>query len=562
MRFTIGKKLVLSFVMMSLLVAGISGLALFELKKTDASYSDLVNRREIILSNSKDMRASTLQQMSSLRDYLLTQSQDGLTRYNQANADLTDAIDKTLPLVHRDEDKEALNKLKELNSLLKANADQAIALAGADKSEAVQSVVSKAIPIGRTMEEISKQIADGQQKLVADTSAATTVMVDSIRSTVLTLSIASVVLAISVGLIIAHRISKPVALVANAAKRVAAGDLTQEQITVRSGDEVGDLARSFNEMAAGLRGMIRQVRNCSEHVAASSQELTAGASQTRFASEQIASTVQEVVIVLDKQAESVEESVRAMNEMSAGIEEVAGKAQTASSLSVQAARKTLEGNEAVNQAKVQMESIQASFNRLAGDIREMGERSGEVGQIVTFISDIAAQTNLLALNAAIEAARAGEQGRGFAVVANEVRKLAEQSSRSAEQIAQLISHIQTDVGKTVRTMTSGAKEIDEGILVVNAVGEVFEDINQVVERVSYQVQDVSAASEQMSAGAEQLLATFDEISAGAKHAASESQTVSSSTEEQLASMEEIAASAASLSDIAAELQLLIGKFKL
>jgi methyl-accepting chemotaxis protein len=192
----------------------------------------------------------------------------------------------------------------------------------------------------------------------------------------------------------------------------------------------------------------------------------------------------------------------------------------------------------------------------------MGERSGEVGQIVTFISDIAAQTNLLALNAAIEAARAGEQGRGFAVVANEVRKLAEQSSRSAEQIAQLISHIQTDVGKTVRTMTSGAKEIDEGILVVNAVGEVFEDINQVVERVSYQVQDVSAASEQMSAGAEQLLATFDEISAGAKHAASESQTVSSSTEEQLASMEEIAASAASLSDIAAELQLLIGKFKL
>jgi methyl-accepting chemotaxis protein len=548
--------------MMSLLVAGISGLALFELKKTDASYSDLVNRREIILSNSKDMRASTLQQMSSLRDYLLTQSQDGLTRYKQANADLTDAIDKTLPLVHRDEDKEALNKLKELNSLLKANADQAIALAGADKSEAVQSAVSKAIPIGRTMEEISKQIADGQQKLVADTSAATTVMVDSIRSTVLTLSIASVVLAISVGLIIAHRISKPVALVANAAKRVAAGDLTQEQITVRSGDEVGDLARSFNEMAAGLRGMIRQVRNCSEHVAASSQELTAGASQTRFASEQIASTVQEVVIVLDKQAESVEESVRAMNEMSAGIEEVAGKAQTASSLSVQAARKTLEGNEAVNQAKVQMESIQASFNRLAGDIREMGERSGEVGQIVTFISDIAAQTNLLALNAAIEAARAGEQGRGFAVVANEVRKLAEQSSRSAEQIAQLISHIQTDVGKTVRTMTSGAKEIDEGILVVNAVGEVFEDINQVVERVSYQVQDVSAASEQMSAGAEQLLATFDEISAGAKHAASESQTVSSSTEEQLASMEEIAASAASLSDIAAELQLLIGKFKL
>ncbi|WP_248928627.1 MCP four helix bundle domain-containing protein [Paenibacillus hamazuiensis] len=139
MRLAIGIKLVLGFLTISLLLAGISGFSLFELRHIQSSYNDLVGRREIILANSKDIRASALQQMSSLRDYLLTQNQEGLATYRQANKEVSDIIVKTLPMVRRDEDKEALNKLGELNKQFKESAEQAIALAGTSKSEAVQS---------------------------------------------------------------------------------------------------------------------------------------------------------------------------------------------------------------------------------------------------------------------------------------------------------------------------------------------------------------------------------------------------------------------------------------
>jgi methyl-accepting chemotaxis protein len=363
-------------------------------------------------------------------------------------------------------------------------------------------------------------------------------------------------------LILNRVIVRPIKRVNKQLKEIAEGegDLTRE-LTIKSNDELGEFAQSFNQMTANLRNLIRQVGSSTEQVAASAEELSATSEQASTASELIATTTQEVSAGTEKQVSSVEESSKAIHEMSAGVQQIAANANSASSKAIKTSETATEGNEAIQTAVKQMNSINHTVSELAQLIKGLGDRSNQIGEIVEVITDIAEQTNLLALNAAIEAARAGEHGRGFAVVADEVRKLAEQSSGSAQQITELISTIQGETTKAVQSMELGTKEVADGINVVNSAGHSFETIRHSINEVTQQIQEVSAASKQLTLSTEKVVSSIDLISEVAETTSSGTQNVSAAAQEQLASMEEISASASSLSKMAEDLQYLIGKFK-
>ncbi len=382
------------------------------------------------------------------------------------------------------------------------------------------------------------------------------------RRNTIAISAVAVILGLIIAIFISNKISRPVKKMALLATEIAEGNLRVEQMNVKNKDEIGDLANAFNVMSNGLRTVVQQVATNTEQVAASAEELLASSEQTSRATEQIASTIQEVASGTEQQAQSVQESSKAVTEMSIGAEQIASNAQTVSTAAVQASTLSQEGNQTIQVAIKQINSIHKTISGLAEVIKGLGNRSQEIGQIVEVISGIAGQTNLLALNAAIEAARAGEQGRGFAVVADEVRKLAEQSSSSAQQISDLIQGIQVETQKAVSAMSVGTREVAEGLQMVNSAGDAFEQIQQSIVQVARQIQEVSAAAEQMSANTEHVVNSIQHIAQIAEEAASGTQTVSASTEEQLASMEEISSSANALSNMAEELQMLVGKFKL
>lgn len=378
---------------------------------------------------------------------------------------------------------------------------------------------------------------------------------------IIALTIVAVVIAIVIAFVISMMISKPVIRISEAANKIANGDLTGETITLRNRDELNDLAISFNTMTANLREMIEAVGTTSEQVAASSEELQASAEQNTKASEQISEIVEELATGTSGQVDIVSRSSQAMNEMATGSGQIAELAQSVSESAIDAANQSAEGNVIIQDAVEQMGSVQASITSLSQLMAGLGERSAEIGTITEVINGIARQTNLLALNAAIEAARAGEHGRGFAVVADEVRKLAEESSTSAQKITDLVHLIQQDTSQAVSAVKTNSVETQNGMEVVTKAGHAFEQILNAVNKVAGEIQEVSAGAEQMAASSDEVVKYMEQISSIAIGASEGAHNVSAATEEQLASMEEIAASSSSLSQMAEQLQEHVSKFK-
>ncbi|WP_407649417.1 methyl-accepting chemotaxis protein [Brevibacillus composti] len=206
----------------------------------------------------------------------------------------------------------------------------------------------------------------------------------------------------------------------------------------------------------------------------------------------------------------------------------------------------------INVSRLEMEKV----------IQVLGQKSEQIGNVISLITNIAAQTNLLALNAAIEAARAGEHGRGFAVVADEVRKLAEESSRAGGQVHDLILDIQLEVGKTVEAMERNGHAIGQGLNLVNQAGKAFEEITSGVDQVSEQIQTISAAIQEMNASTDTLLHTAYHAEQATRESEAHAQNVAASAEEQHASMEEISSAAETLAKMAENLQSVVNRFKL
>lgn len=373
-----------------------------------------------------------------------------------------------------------------------------------------------------------------------------------------------IVVALIVGFIIIffiiRSIIKPIKQLKEKAITVSNGDLT-EHIEIHTKDEIGDLACAFNDMAHKLRGVLQEINSSADHVAASSEELQATSEQATKATEQISAAIQEVAGGSETQVASSQQSAIAMEEVSIGIGRIAEFSNTVKDSAQEATALSEQGYQSLRDAIQQMDSIESGTLATTAAIKKLTERSKEISKIIDVITDIADQTNLLSLNAAIEAARAGEHGKGFSVVANEVRKLAEQSRTSANQIVALIQEIQKDTEVANKEMDGNIKEVDLGKKVIHNTGEAFQQVLEAVRQVNDQIQEVSATSEQISANTEEVTAAVEQLTEIAKESSRESQHVAAASEEQLASMEEISASSEALSKLAQDLKELVAKFR-
>ena len=348
---------------------------------------------------------------------------------------------------------------------------------------------------------------------------------DALASNLAYTSGALLVLALLVALFLAtiYRTTvRSVRQLSQGASRLAAGHL-QTVITIDSGDELAAVADSFNRMAAEFRELITVAQD-------SSRALYESVTHLHNSSKSAASSSIDQSGAATGMAASIEELSMSIGEVSANAEH--GSAVTAETKEI-----SLRSGEVIHQTAQEMSTIAESVRNTATAIESLGEHSDKISSVIQVIKEVAGQTNLLALNAAIEAARAGEQGRGFAVVADEVRKLAERTTRSTQEIAEIIEAIQEATMNCILSMGNVVSKVNEGVELAHSAGEAINQIRDRGEEVQVLVNDISTALRVQSSTSQQLAESVQRIAAASAGNSQSAQATASTAE----SMYELAA---------------------
>lgn len=380
------------------------------------------------------------------------------------------------------------------------------------------------------------------------------------KGTVLLGIVLPIIAAIAISIFV-RKMMKPILLITQYVKRLANGDLTVGVVKVKTRDEIGELALGFNTMVVNLKQVIGQVRDNAHIVSATAIELAANSEQTSKTAATITNSIQQVSSGADHQLESATLGTKEVTSVSNEMMQMNKKMETVIRSTDQATHISRSGNEVVSHAIQQMNQINEHTQQIDFIVRALHDKSQLIGNIVTTITEIAAHTKILALNAAIEASRAGEHGKGFAVVASEVRKLADETGQSADQIVSLIGEIQKEIAGAVVASKGGTSAVNQGIRMVSAAGQSFEEIETAVEGVSDYIGDLTKTLLQVHNGMQSLVEVIDSITRISESTSANSQSVAFAVEEQYASMEEVSAATITLSKMAEDLQNAVSIFK-
>ena len=376
----------------------------------------------------------------------------------QANRDRLAEMKRQLPLLHEIENRAIEQAASgERDAIVKAGDDFS------DKAIPVNNAIKSSL--GDMADSFVKLLKDNQETLNAENRALT---LTSVITTLVALGIG-----VFVAIFLSRSISSATQSVLTQAEAIAAGDLTRDDLKVRSQDELGDLTTAINKMSGSLKRMIQDITENSVQVASASEELSSTSQQITANSEETSAQANVVSTSAQQVSQNLQTVATGAEEMGASIKEIAKNASEA--------------------AKIATSAVKVAENTTA-TVSKLGDSSTEIGQVIKVITSIAQQTNLLALNATIEAARAGEAGKGFAVVANEVKELAKETAKATEDISRKIEAIQTDTKAAVDAIASISEVINQVNGISNTIATAVEEQNATTNEMARNVSEAAHGS--------------------------------------------------------------------
>lgn len=381
-----------------------------------------------------------------------------------------------------------------------------------------------------------------------------------------TLIITSIIILV-IGLLIAINIGRlivnPIVQVIKHSKEITRLNLTEDVDAkhLKRDDEVGELARSLQDLTESMRDIVNEINGSSKKLAASSEGLTEISQTSSTVSQEIASTVQEIAGSATEQAKSTEEGFNKATLLGKTIEIVDGYINDVNDSTVKVVEIVEEGIDEMNSLSKITEESTLTTEEIYKVVSKADESSKKIGEASNLINSIASQTSLLSLNASIEAARAGDAGRGFAVVAEEIRKLSDQTANSTKIIDEVVAELQQNTTNSVESMNRAVEISKEQANSVTRNSEKYKIIEHTLVDANQTINQLSVSGKEMYQMREQILEVLHSLSAIAEENAASTEQASASTQEQAASVEEVAVASDHLAELALKLEEIVKRFK-
>lgn len=560
------KKITLLVVVMSIFMAGIGMTGYYYLQKSMKRNQTLYTDSLLPIKVFNQIRVQMKSNENQILKLITTDSEwkrkDVLTEVHALD-ETTEKLFLESENLHLASDQmDQLKVIESMKGLFLKNREAIFAQVDQGKNNEAFQTYLEAVPLLDALHNTVNELAANLESIAENIQQQNESESLFVKNMMLSIVIFGCILSLILGYLMARLLSRPIKKMVGEMEEVAKGNLAIVRPNSVFRDEVGQLENALHLMVRHLRHLILQVNETSEMVNTASQELASGARQTAAAANQIACIIKEVTDGSGLQLRRLEVTTGALEDMSFGIQRIAESSFLLAEKSAGMEQECKAGNMFVMDTVIQMNSISERVQLLETSVKQLNERSESIGGVIGVIRELASQTNLLSLNASIEAARAGEAGRGFAVVAAEVRKLSEQSERSADKITKLVSEIQEQTQESVKATHLVSQAVNTGISIVHDAGKAFSHILNTSKEVADEVQEVSASTEELSSGAQIVTSSVQEVKAMAEVGVESSREISIASQGQLTMMQDISTSAETLRLLVTDLRETINKFVL
>ena len=534
----ISTKLFSAFLIVLILTSVLGILSIARMSSLNRSTRDIVTLDFKGVQYSSDLNTRFSDVRRNALGHIIAKDPDRKAKYERDIADIYKMIEDDergyQPTIAQDEDRRNFETYKSAAAQYRGIQDRVLQLSRAGKTaEAELLILGEGSQTFKAANDALEKMVSWNEKEAESAATESQTLYSSARLWTIGVLVLVIALGLGMALFISRLIGNPLRDAAEKIKAAEADGDLRIQLEANSRDEVGQICAGFNSFLQKLHDAVAMVAGSAEQVASASEEISSSATQMAQSAE-------------TQQSQSLQVAT-AMQEMSSTVLQVSDNCNKAADNARKTADAARKGGHVVQDTVTTMRGIAQSSSSTALKIEELGRNSDQIGQIIGVIDDIADQTNLLALNAAIEAARAGEQGRGFAVVADEVRKLAERTTKATKEIAQMIKTIQEETHTAVQAMQSGTRQVDQGVASAEQAGASLDEIIKAAEQVGDMITHIATAATQQSSATEQVNGNMDRITKLVRESAAGTQQAAKACQD--------------LSNLALDLQNMVSRFK-